>query len=92
MKVAIKNGQSRETCNLGYTRHKTKVAIKNEQSRETCNLGYTRHKTKVAIKNGQSREACNLGYTRHKTKTNKAKNTTQKTKMIRNTDPNNNRG
>jgi hypothetical protein len=49
---AIKNGQSRETGNIEYTRHRTKVrekrrAIKNGQSKETGNIEYTRHRTKV---------------------------------------------
>jgi hypothetical protein len=41
---AIKNGQFRETGNLGYTGQrleKTERAIKNGQSKETGNLGYT---------------------------------------------------
>jgi hypothetical protein len=41
---AIKNGQSRETGNIGYTGQrleKTERAIKNGQSKETGNLGYT---------------------------------------------------
>jgi hypothetical protein len=41
---AIKNGQSRETGNLGYTGQrleKTERAIKNGQSKETGNIGYT---------------------------------------------------
>ena len=48
----IKNRQSRETGNIGYTRHrknkrltKTEGAIKNRQSRETCTIRYTRHRT-----------------------------------------------
>ena len=48
---AIKNGQSRETGNIGYTGHRTKTnktrSIKNGQSRETGNIGYTRHRTKT---------------------------------------------
>jgi hypothetical protein len=38
----------------------------------------------LAIKNGKSRD---IGYIRHRMKTNKAKNTTQKTKKMINTDP-----
>jgi hypothetical protein len=46
---AIKNGQSRDTGNIGYTRRKdtlenTKGWNKNEQSRDTSNIGYTRRK------------------------------------------------
>jgi hypothetical protein len=44
-------------------------------------------KTEGAIENRKSRETGHIGYTRHRTKTNKTKNTTQKTKMISNTDP-----
>ena len=50
---AIKNGQSNETGNIGYTRHRTKVRenrkgnIKNLQFKETGNIGYPRHRTKV---------------------------------------------
>jgi len=44
-------------------------------------------KTKGAIKNEQSRKIGNIGYTRHRTNTNKIKNTTQKTKMMSNTEP-----
>ena len=36
--------------------------------------------------NRQSRDTSNNGYTRHRMKTNKTKNTTQKTKEVRNTD------
>ena len=43
-------------------------------------------KTEGVIKNGQSRETENIGCTRYRTKTNKAKNTTQKTKKMSNTD------
>ena len=43
-------------------------------------------KTEGAIKNGQSRDTGNIGYTTHRMKTNKAKNTTQKTKNMSNTD------
>ena len=46
---AIKKGQSRESRNIGYTRHRTnkcyRIAMrqsKNGQSRETGNIGYTR--------------------------------------------------
>jgi regulator of RNase E activity RraA len=49
---AIKNGQSRDTDNIGHTRHKaktnkTKGTIKNGQSRDTDNIGHTRHKAKI---------------------------------------------
>jgi hypothetical protein len=42
----MKNGQSRETSNIGYTRHRTKAnkpegEMKDGQSRETSNIGYT---------------------------------------------------
>jgi len=47
----MKNGQSRNTGSIGYTRHRTKInvretegVIKNEQSRDTGNIGYTRHR------------------------------------------------
>ena len=36
--------------------------------------------------NGQSRDTGSIGYTRLRTKTNKAKNKTQKTKKMNNTD------
>jgi hypothetical protein len=37
--VAIKNGKSRETWNIGYTRGRK---TKQTQSRETWNIAYTR--------------------------------------------------
>jgi hypothetical protein len=48
----IKNGQSKDTGSIGYTRHRTKVRenprqIKSGQSRDNGNIGYTRHRTKV---------------------------------------------
>jgi len=48
-------------------------------------------KSEGAIKNGQSIETGNMGI-QHRTKTNKTKNTTQKTKMMSNTDPTKNMG
>jgi len=45
-------------------------------------------KNEESIKNGQSGET---GYTRHRTKTDKAKNTTQKTKKVSNAEPTTNR-
>ena len=45
-------------------------------------------KNKGSIKNGRSRET---GYTRHRTKTDKAKNTTQKTKKVSNEEHTTNR-
>jgi hypothetical protein len=44
-------------------------------------------KIEGVIKNGQSREIANIGHTIHNTKRNKAKNTTQETKFMSNTDP-----
>ena len=57
---AIKNGQSRDTGNIGYTRHKTKTIQRHwqhwvhkkknktkTQHRDTGNTGYTRRKTKL---------------------------------------------
>ena len=47
----IKKGQSRETGNIGYTRHRTinvreyRRGNKKGQSRETGNIVYTRHRT-----------------------------------------------
>ena len=47
----IKNGQSRDTYNIGYTRHRTINVrenignIKYGQSRDTDNIGHTRHRT-----------------------------------------------
>jgi quinol monooxygenase YgiN len=54
----MKNGQSRETGNIGYTRHrmktnKTEGAMKNGQSRETGNIGYATHRTKTNKTEGQ---------------------------------------
>ena len=49
-------------------------------------------KTEGAIKNAKSRDTGNIGYTRHRTKTNKANNTTQKRKKMRNTDTTKYRG
>jgi hypothetical protein len=43
--AAIKNGQSRETGNIEYTRRrKTKPKHNTTQSRETGNIGYTRRR------------------------------------------------
>jgi hypothetical protein len=44
-------------------------------------------KIEGAIKNRQPRDIGNIGHKRHGTKTNKAQNTTQKTKRMSNTDP-----
>ena len=45
-------------------------------------------KDQEAVKKGQSRDTFNIVYQlRHRTKNNKAKNTTQKTKNMSNTDP-----
>ena len=49
-------------------------------------------KTEGAMKDGQSRETGYIGYTRNKRKTNKAKNTTQKTRKMRYTDSTKNPG
>jgi hypothetical protein len=49
-------------------------------------------KTEGAIKNAKSRDTGNIGYTRHRTKTNKADNTTQEIKKMRNTDTTKYRG
>ena len=54
----ITKEQSRETVNIGYTKHKTKTnnpeklstldtQDEDKQSRETVNIRYTRHKTKT---------------------------------------------
>jgi predicted acetyltransferase len=40
---AIKNGQSRETGNIGYTRQR-KTKQNTTQPRETGNIGYTRRR------------------------------------------------
>jgi Sec-independent protein translocase protein TatA len=53
----------------------------------TQDTGQRLEKIKGAIKNGQSRETANIGYTRQRMKTNTTNNTTQKTKMMSNTDP-----
>ena len=53
---------------------------------EHYNLNKRSRKPKRAIKNGQSRDTGNIGYTRYRTETNKAKNTTLKTKKMRSTD------
>ena len=53
---AIKNGQSRDTGNIEYTRHRTKKTLE---------------KTEGAIKNGQSRDTDNIEYTSHEKKRNK---------------------
>ena len=52
----------------------------------TQDTGQRLEKTKGQIKNGQSRNTGNIGYTGHRRMTNKTKNTTQKTKMMSNTD------
>ena len=48
---AVRNGQSRDTGNIGYTRHRTKT-------NKTRNIT---QKTERAIKNGQSRDTATLG-------------------------------
>jgi hypothetical protein len=79
---SIKNGQSRDTGNIGYTRNGTKTKQNKGQSRidnletlatlDTQETG--RRQTKQgAIKNGQSRDTGNIGYTRNGTKTNKTR-------------------
>jgi hypothetical protein len=44
------------------------------------------------MKNGKSRDTVNIGYTGHRRKSNKTNNTTQKRKMMRNTDTTKYRG
>jgi hypothetical protein len=54
-----------------------------------CTYGYRKFlfvKNEGAIRNAKSRDTGNIGYTRHRTKSNKTKQTTQKTKKMRNTD------
>ena len=80
-KGTIKNGQSRETGNIGYTRYRTKVRENQRDNQEwtiqrhwqhwtmgTQDTGQRLEKTKGTIKNGQSRETGNIGYTRYRTK------------------------
>jgi hypothetical protein len=54
--MTIKNGQSRDTGNIGNIRHRTynrqyinvkenRATIKNGQSGDTGNIGHTRHRT-----------------------------------------------
>ena len=52
----------------------------------------TLEKTEGVMKNGKFRDTGNIGYTRHRRKTNKTNNTTQKRKMMRNTDTTKYRG
>jgi hypothetical protein len=64
-KTQDEDKQSRETGNIGYTKHKTKTIQRNwqhwvhktqdehKQSRETGNIGYTKHKTKTIQRNWQ---------------------------------------
>ena len=60
-KGAINNGQSRDTANIGNTRHGTKDRENQRGNqewtiRDTANIGNTRHRTKVRKKpKGQSR-------------------------------------
>ena len=64
----IKNGQFRETGNIGYTRRRK---TKQKQFRETGNIGYTRRRK---TKQKQFRETGNIGYTRRR-KTKQTHNT-----------------
>ena len=79
---AIKNGQYRDTGNIGYikTQNKYTLEITKGQSRmdnpETLATLGTQDTEKIlvrdnqrAIKNGQSRDTGNIGYTRHRTNT-----------------------
>ena len=54
----MKNGQSRETGNIWYTRHRMKTRKTKGKSRmdnPTGNIWYTRHRTKTIKTEGQSR-------------------------------------
>ena len=66
--MALKNGQSRDTGNIGYTRH----MIKRNKT-----------KTQHRKQNGQSRDTGNIGYTRHMIKRNKTKNNKEPTTQHR---------
>jgi hypothetical protein len=78
IKGATKNGQSRDTGNIGYTRNRTKVRKNQRGFQEWTNqtlttlgtqdTGQRLEKSKGAIKNAQSRDTGNIGYTRHRTK------------------------
>ena len=75
------NGQSRETGNIWYTRHRTKTNKTEGQSGMdnpeklatfgTQDTGRRQTKLRGNLWNGQSRETGNIWYTRHRTKTNK---------------------
>ena len=85
---AINNEQSRETGNIGYTRHRTKTNKQKTQHRDTVNIGYTRLRTKINKQTKtQYRDTVNIGYTRHRTKTNKQKTQHRKLQKMSNMDP-----
>ena len=77
-KGAIKNGQSKDTGNIGHTRHWQHWAHKTLATlgiQDTGNIGHTRH---------WQHWAYNI---QDKDKESKTKNTTQKTNMMSSTDP-----
>ena len=77
----MKNGQSRETGNIWYTRHRMKTNNTERQSRMDNPEKLAKHlvhktqdedkQNRGANMNGQSRETGNIWYTGHRTKTDK---------------------
>ena len=87
-KGQIKNGQSRDTGNIGCTGHRKNIKENpKSQSRmgnpeilvtlATQDTGQRLEKTQRQIKNGQSRDTGNIGYTRHRTKVRENKRANQ---------------
>jgi hypothetical protein len=70
----IKNGQSRDISNIGYTRHRTKTIQRHRQHwvHKTQDEDNPETSTTLGTQDTgrrQSRDIGNIGYTRHRTKT-----------------------
>ena len=83
--------QSRDTVNIGYTRHMTETIQRHSQHWVHKTQDWDNPETQPTLGTQdtglrQSRDTANIGYTRHRTDTKKTKTTTQKTKQRSNRD------